>query len=172
VLKKNLNKKILISHRGNTKGLNPDLENNPKYIESAIKLGFDVEVDVWFLEGEYFLGHDNPQYKTNLSFLERLPLWCHAKNVNALSSLISNPKIHCFWHQEDDVTLTSRGFLWTYPGKKVTEKSICVLPEEIPGLDLGFKTSNLNLNFVDFSTEDLKSCIGYCSDFITLLEDY
>ena len=38
--------------------------------------------------------------------------------------------IHCFWHQEDDVTLTSEGYMWTYPGKELTTNSIAVLPEE------------------------------------------
>ena len=59
--------------------------------------------------------------------------------------------IHYFWHQEDDVTLTSRGYLWTYPGKQLTEKSICVLPE------LENKKSKVILP---------KNVAGICSDFI------
>ena len=45
--------------------------------------------------------------------------------------MYTNYHIHCFWHQEDDVTLTSRGFFWTYPGKELTKKSIAVLPQKI-----------------------------------------
>jgi hypothetical protein len=41
-----------------------------------------------------------------------------------------NSLIHCFWHSGDDVVLTSRGYLWTYPGKELTKKSICVVPEK------------------------------------------
>lgn len=37
---------ILISHRGNLSGLNPDLENSEKYINTALSLGFDVEIDI------------------------------------------------------------------------------------------------------------------------------
>ena len=55
---------------------------------------------------------------------------------------------HCFWHQEDDVALTSRGFLWTYPNKRLFSNSICVLPEiqdtDLPKIDIA----------------------GVCSDFI------
>jgi hypothetical protein len=32
--------------------------------------------------------------------------------------------IHCFWHQKDDFTITSQGFIWTYPGKPVCKNSI------------------------------------------------
>jgi hypothetical protein len=53
---------------------------------------------------------------------------------------------HYFWHQEDDYTITSKGFIWTYPGKKLFLKSICVLPEK-------------------FNYEKIK-CTGICSDFI------
>ena len=43
---------ILISHRGNIDGEFHELENNPTYIESAIKLGYDVEIDVWYINGK------------------------------------------------------------------------------------------------------------------------
>jgi hypothetical protein len=29
--------------------------------------------------------------------------------------MLEEPDIHCFWHQDDDVALTSRGFVWKYP---------------------------------------------------------
>ena len=60
--------------------------------------------------------------------------------------MLSYSDIHCFWHQEDDVTLTSRGFIWTYPGKPLTSKSICVKPEknfEIPKKVLGICADNV-----------------------------
>ena len=34
---------ILISHRGNIDGRNPDMENNPSYIMRAVRENFDVE---------------------------------------------------------------------------------------------------------------------------------
>ena len=39
---------ILISHRGNLKGINPQRENEPLYIVEALEKGFDVEIDVWW----------------------------------------------------------------------------------------------------------------------------
>jgi hypothetical protein len=46
-----------ISHRGNLSGRNPESENSPSYINMALKLGYDVEVDVWYIDGKWYLGH-------------------------------------------------------------------------------------------------------------------
>ena len=53
---------ILISHRGNIDGPNSKLENNPTYIDRALDKGFNVEIDLWVYEKEFFLGHDEPTY--------------------------------------------------------------------------------------------------------------
>jgi hypothetical protein len=136
---------LLISHRGNINGKS-EQENHPSHIDYALKQGFDVEIDVWKVnEVEWYLGHDEPQYKIDLEFLKNDKLWCHAKNIKALFDMYNN-NIHCFWHQEDDVTLTSKGYLWTYPNKELTENSICVLPEK--------------------QEIDIKKCAGICSDYI------
>ena len=37
---------ILIAHRGNIDGPNPEMENNPQYIDKAIDSGYNVEIDV------------------------------------------------------------------------------------------------------------------------------
>jgi hypothetical protein len=75
------------------------------------------------------LGHDEPLYLINEEFLENENLWCHAKNEDAFHKMLQNSKIHCFWHQTDDYTLTSKGICWVFPNKKVNENSIWVLPE-------------------------------------------
>ena len=136
---------ILISHRGNISGIEHDNENNPKYINAALKEGYEVEVDVRFENGVFFLGHDFSQYKINMEYLLNDKLWCHAKTKYALEAL-DKIKAHYFWHQEDDYTITSKGYIWTYPGKNLLAKSVCVLPE---------KANYKELN-----------CIGICSDLI------
>ena len=120
---------ILISHRGNLNGVIVERENSIDYVEEALSQGFDVEIDVWDIFGSYFLGHDEPKYLVKKDFLKIDGLWCHAKNIQGLYSMLED-NIHCFWHQEDDVTLTSKGYMWTYPGKELTMNSIAVLPEE------------------------------------------
>ncbi len=137
---------IYISHRGNINGPNKKLENNPNYIKDAIKKGFSVEVDVNFKNNNFYLGHDKGQYKVSKKFLINKKIWCHAKSIEA-ALMLKKIKAHYFWHQNDDITLTSKGYFWTYPGKKLTKISICVLPEW---------TNSKKFN-----------CAGICSDFIS-----
>tara|TARA_Y100001937_G_scaffold68534_1_gene93632 strand:- start:222 stop:674 length:453 start_codon:yes stop_codon:yes gene_type:complete len=137
----------IISHRGNISGPEPWYENKPSFIEEARSKGFDVEIDVWFVEGEWFLGHDEPEYITSESFLNREGLWCHAKNIESFNRLL-NIGAACFWHEDDKYTLTSNGFIWTYPGMILTKKSICVMPEKYSAC-----------------SQDLTSCFGICTDY-------
>ena len=123
---------ILIAHRGNTEGRIESLENEPTYIDLAISKGFDVEVDVWYKDNHLWLGHDKPDYGINLKWiLDRAQkLWIHCKNIDAVAYLKeSSDSLNYFWHQEDDVTITSKGYIWTYPGKQLTKFSIACMPE-------------------------------------------
>ena len=120
---------IFIAHRGNTNG--PSVfENSPAHIDAAISGGHNAEVDIWKLDDDMYLGHDEPTYKIIASFLEerRHVLWCHAKNVDALKWLVDND-FNTFFHDTDDYVLTSLGYIWCYPGKPLVKGSICVMPE-------------------------------------------
>jgi hypothetical protein len=141
---------IFIAHRGNIKGKHPKLENGQRYCEEAIEQGFDVEIDVHWYEGIFWTGHDRPQYRIKTDFLKKKEVWCHAKDIQALYEL-QKIEAHCFFHQNDNVTLTSEGYIWTYPTHKLTPKSICVLPE--------------------LQVVDLTSCAGVCSDYVEELKN-
>ena len=134
---------IFIAHRGNTHGRDIDAENTVQHIDKAISEGFDVEVDVWYENGLFYLGHDEPKTKIGVDYLELPQLWCHAKNILALHELLQT-KALCFWHQNDDVTLTSGHHLWTFPHKALTPSSIAVMP------------------LID--SDDWLGCFGVCSD--------
>jgi hypothetical protein len=134
-----------ISHRGNLNGPNLHRENSPDFINEAIALGYDVEIDVWNVHGTLMLGHDAPTYEIELNFLKNDHLWCHAKNLAALYTMLEN-NIHCFWHQDDDQTITSRGFIWTHSKSKLlTDRSIAC--------------------WIDGVGEYPKNCFGICTDF-------
>ena len=122
---------IYIAHRGNLDGPNPEKENHPDYIKKALTVGYNVEIDVWYESDKWWLGHDNPIYEVERDFFYNNALWCHAKNLEGLYQL-ALLGVHYFWHQEDDIALTSRGYFWTYPGKELTTKSIAVMPEKTP----------------------------------------
>jgi hypothetical protein len=49
----------------------------------------------------------------------------------------NHSELNYFWHQSDDYTITSKGYFWTYPGKKISNKSVIVLPELIDSEILG-----------------------------------
>ncbi len=61
---------IYISHRGNLTGKSLKDENNPDYIMKAIESGFDVEIDVWFKNNIFYLGHDKPSFEVDTKFLK------------------------------------------------------------------------------------------------------
>ena len=134
---------ILIAHRGNINGPG-EYENGQKYCQEAIDAGYNVEIDVWYTD-TWWTGHDRPQYRVDPDFLLKKEVWCHAKNIKALKELLELGA-HCFFHQNDNVTLTSQQYIWTYPTQPLTEKSICVLPE--------------------LQTIDVDGCAGICSDYI------
>ncbi len=146
---------ILISHRGNIFGPSED-ENSPKLIDKALSLGYDVEIDLFckltWANNELFLGHDQPIYPISYSFLaERSKhLWIHCKTLNALNAMTPSG-FNYFFHNGDDYTLTSMGYIWTYTGKPLPEfKGIACMPEE--------------------KGVDLKNAAGICSDFISLYD--
>ena len=121
--------KKIISHRGNLNGSVPNLENSPDQIISAIQNKLDVEIDVWVVNSEIFLGHDYPQYKIKLRFLKKYKkfLWLHCKNLEALNFFKKQKQnFKYFWHQSDDFTITSNGYFWTYPKKPTSKNSIIV----------------------------------------------
>ena len=145
---------ILIAHRGNING--PSInENSPELIFDTLQKGYHVEVDVWCLDGVFYLGHDAPTYYINESFFIDDRVWCHAKNFEALQHLLHMNVQHVFWHNTDDYTLTSCGKIWTYPGKNLCQDSIAVMPETI-------MTNILNLLDNDI--------YGVCSDYVSLLK--
>lgn len=119
---------LMIAHRGNMNGPNPRNENKPSYIQQALDLGYDVEVDVWLVDGYPFLGHDDPKWPVDDAFLKKERLWCHAKNREALEFLVATGT-NCFWHEDDKYTLTSKGVIWAYPGQPAGPLGVQVMPE-------------------------------------------
>lgn len=141
----------LISHRGNINGPNLQKENHPNYILNALNKGYEVEIDVWYTN-KFMLGHDKPQYEFPFDLLEKFytKLWVHCKNIEAIVKLKNNPELNSrlnyFWHENDTVTLTSKGHIWAYPGKQPINNSIAVMPE--------------------INNDNITQCKGICSDYI------
>ena len=65
------------------------------------------------------------KYEIKKEFLKDEKLWCHAKNLSALESMLYHG-VHCFWHETDKFTITSKGYIWTFPEEEVTKNSVIV----------------------------------------------
>jgi hypothetical protein len=146
---------IWIAHRGNTHGRDASRENDPEYIERALDSGFDVEIDVWLCDDMWYLGHDDPQYPVEISFLERDRVWCHAKNAAAAARLAEIPSVHHFVHDVEPCVRTSRGIDWTYIGEPVRPDAVCVMPE---------------LASAPPTIDELACAYGVCSDRVAHLK--
>lgn len=107
----------LIAHRGNFRGKSADAENSPDYIDIALASGFHAELDVWVVNGKILLGHHKPEWEVDLDWLiERKDLlWVHCKNLDC-TAMASNAGLHWFFHDSDQITLTSKGYIWAFPG--------------------------------------------------------
>ena len=72
-----------------------------------------MEIDVWSIDGEYWLGHDKPQYKVtwNWFFKRQHNLWLHCKNVEAAKSCHI---FQSFCHTGDPYSYTSGGKVWLH----------------------------------------------------------
>ncbi len=141
---------LKISHRGNISGRNPGNENNPDYIINALNCNYEVEIDVWSINGRFFLGHDFPAFEVKNQFLLRRGLWCHAKNYEALLKMLSS-NIHCFWHEDDRMTLTSQSYIWTHESEDFTGPRV------------------IRCNMGDTFNFDQKKVHGVCTDYPSLL---
>ena len=121
---------------------------------SSLASATDVEIDIWFISDNFYLGHDGPQYKIDFEWVNNRKnrLWVHCKNIDAIvqiKKLETNKlytDINFFFHDKDDLTLTSKNYLWVHPGKQPVNNSIAVLPELLG--------------------DDTSVCIGICSDKI------
>ena len=122
---------IFISHRGNLDGVKEQRENSLAYIDEAIELGFDVEVDIRYKDGGLWLGHDEPQYRVKLGWLEdrKNNLWLHIKDYGSLLEMKKSDHLglRYFCHQSDEFTLVNNGYLWCHNiHEEMTDD--CIIP--------------------------------------------
>lgn len=120
----------IISHRGNYCGVYPDRENKPSYIDTTLSMGYDVEVDIRFIDGKFYLGHDGPVtlISPEWIFLRKDKLWFHCKD---LSSAQQFKKMDCgikyFCHTDDNFVLVSTGHIWVHDLNLELDDS-CIIP--------------------------------------------
>jgi len=120
-----------------------------------MELGFECEVDIRLINGDFYLGHDSPEFKVDFDWISKrsTKLWIHCKDFDSLNFFVKNSdsSFNFFWHDKDQYTLTNKGYIWAYPGVSVSKNCIAVLPET-------WLSSQVNITELDY--------LGICSDFI------
>lgn len=159
----------IISHRANLYGPNTAKtsfgkevpENHPEAILLAEALGFMVEVDVHGVNGRLVLGHDEPLFEAPEALLNANNCIFHAKNLEAIPDLIGRG-LHWFWHQEDKLTMTSRGLMWCYPGTFISDKYHVATHTIL--LDFGVRAETLKY-LEPWRDPPAKHFWGVCTDY-------
>ena len=91
------------------------------------------------------IDNENPLIISNS---DQFILWIHCKNFDVLNYLISEQNnLNFFWHENDDYTLTSKNYIWTYPSKHFFENSVLVYLES------------------DFKISENQKIYGICTDY-------
>jgi hypothetical protein len=141
-----------ILHRGLMNGPDPEKENKEELLWKRLAEGWDIEVDVWLVDGSLWLGHDKPtDLLQDVRLLESHHTWIHCKNIPMLQYMTEKkPGGPFFSHDTDNAVLTSNGYIWCYPGFQAGRQSIVVMPERVPDMKV-----------------DMALIGGVCSDYTT-----
>jgi hypothetical protein len=146
----------LISHRGNIIGPNPTRENTPSYIDTAISAGYEVEVDINYMNGKFYLGHDTPDYEISETWMmmRKDNIWFHCKNLDAASRIGVLDGFKFFCHTSDAFVLTSTNHVWVHD-LEMNLGVRCIIPLLS---DIDVKKYNGNIPY------------AVCTDYISLAE--
>ena len=159
-----------IAHRGNLYGPNSDTENTIPVIEECIDKGFDIEIDIHYNDGKFWLGHDEPQREFQFTSLQlwnyQTTVYAHCKTVEALQEmsnrvgLASFRNVIPFFHDVDDCILLVSNRLWIHPRAvnkvRTHTNSIVVLPDM--------------KDFETYKYDDIKYAKAICTDYPVALK--
>ena len=137
-----------ISHRGNLTGRFVPDENKPSKIEELNGKGIACEIDVWYKDSQWWLGHDAPENQITFDWLmNSLPLrLLHCKNYQALDILHRECgrlgyNVNYFYHTNEDYALTSQGQIIVHPDQTCLPDSIEMMPEMSKHRDMKHRTN-------------------------------
>ncbi len=112
--------------------------NHPGLIETYLKAGYGVEVDVRVRQGKFYSGHDEPIWLLPLekfyNFANQRFFLFHAKDLQTFQFLHNNKMdgLHFFFQDKDDICLSSWGYFILHSNVRLPrdyrDDEIAVLP--------------------------------------------
>lgn len=157
--------KKIIAHRGNLNGPNRLLENLPIYIDDALNKNYEAEIDLHYDNNKLYLGHDFPQHEITFNWLKERSqkLWIHCKTFSALAFCNEHDELlNYFFHDLDKYIITSKKFIWAYPGNYGNENTIIVMPEHVEELEFAIKLLNTHGGIcTDYAERVRNETIGF-----------
>ena len=125
---------LRIAHRGLTEGPNHDLENSVERLTLRKENGLHSEIDIWWKDNHFWIGHDFPREQVSLDFLTSPYFWIHAKHRESFLELqkVSSEKalgLRIFYHTDEDYILTTLGDTIIYPGLADCNGWVYMMPE-------------------------------------------
>jgi hypothetical protein len=144
---------IFISHRGNIDKIDRSRENTKDYIDEAIQSGYEVEIDIWRINSDLFLGHDNAEKPVKLEWLaeRKNSLWIHTKNREAFEFFtFINESYKFFWHTIEPYIFTSNGLIWAHDYNQIEKENLCIVPL---------------LSLEQVMSEDVRDWHAICTDY-------
>jgi hypothetical protein len=136
---------LLISNKGNTTGTNILLQNTPGYIDSTIKQGYNVKIDLWYQNNKCYLGSDGPKIEIEWKWLidNASSLWVKCASTETFSFLLENGKaLNFFYNDQDPIAITSKGIAWSF-------------------------NNNFTKNTIVYDTDQIDGVLGVCSDYVS-----
>lgn len=141
----------LISNRGNLTGIEEN-ENQPDYIDRALALGFDVNVDLWLKDNNLYLGTYKPEFKMDLDWFEKhhQKLWLHCHDLELLARFydldMMGTRLNYYYNEKELLTKTSKGY-YILTSEKPFKGCIFQFPENHEydySLCFGLLSNNIN----------------------------
>ena len=110
----------IIAHRADINNRSSRRESTKSSVKDCVDLGFNVEIDKRLFYGNLYLGHNRTEEIIKKQEPRKIKnkVWILRKNLKAFFSQIQGD-FNYFWHEEDSYTLTSKGYIWAYPGKEL-----------------------------------------------------
>jgi hypothetical protein len=126
---------IYISYRGIYDGTNFQGANTPDQIGTAFNHGFSCMVDAWRINGQIYLGNDEPVTPVTDVYLQGNRFWINARNDDMYTwlqgqPLKSYPNYFQFSNDTESNTPTTSGGQTIVPGNvPIDTNSIMFIPE-------------------------------------------